>query len=227
MIMRLFLIPLFLLLSCLARAQELRPVQCRFLCFGGAEEELPLVLSASKEGVDVSCPLSADAISPAIVCFAEGNSIDFVLPDGKTPVAKATIPPSVKSTILVFVATPKKPGEADSATRWRVLVIEDTAKNFPDGGIFIANFFNNDIRFVLGEHMGKLRAGGSRGYARPAERDAFNMAPVIVEFLNEEKWQIANESALRFLPGMRYLIFAYVDPVSGRPRINTYQDLAN
>ena len=50
------------------------------------------------------------------------------------------------------------------------------------------------------------------------------MAPVIFQFRNKEKWRIGNESALRFLPGMRYLIFAYTDPRSQSPRINTYQD---
>ena len=71
-----------------------------------------------------------------------------------------------------------------------------------------------------------LHAAGANGYARPAERDAFNMSTVVFEVLENDKWRIANESALRFLPGMRYLIFAYTDPVSGRPRINTYQDFA-
>jgi hypothetical protein len=70
------------------------------------------------------------------------------------------------------------------------------------------------------------KAAGAHGYAMPKERDDFNMAPVIFEFRHGEKWRIANESSLRFLPGMRYLIFAYLDPVSGRPRINTCQDLA-
>jgi hypothetical protein len=51
------------------------------------------------------------------------------------------------------------------------------------------------------------------------------MAPVVFEFLQEDKWRTASESMLRFLPGMRYLIFAYLDPESGRPRIATYQDL--
>ena len=117
-------------------------------------------------------------------------------------------------------------GKSGGAADWKTFVIDDSPANFPDGGAYVANFHNNAIRFVIGEHKGMLRPAGSHGYAMPAERDDFNMAPVIFEFLNGEKWRIGNESALRFLPGMRYLIFAYVDPVSGRPRINTYQDLA-
>ena len=70
-----------------------------------------------------------------------------------------------------------------------------------------------------------LHAGSFHGYSKPEEIDSFNMAPVVFEFQQGDKWHTANESALRFLRGMRYLIFAYVDPVSGRPRINTYQDI--
>jgi hypothetical protein len=50
------------------------------------------------------------------------------------------------------------------------------------------------------------------------------MAQVVFQFQQGDTWRTASESLLRFLPGMRYLILAYVDPASGRPRIATYQD---
>lgn len=71
-----------------------------------------------------------------------------------------------------------------------------------------------------------LHAAGSHGYAMPQKLDDFNMAPVTFELLLDDKWRTASESSLRFLPGMRYLIFAYLDPVTSRPRISTCQDLA-
>jgi len=215
---------LLLVLPALLSAQDARPVTCRFLSFGGPDDP-PAVIAASEKGTEISCPLSSTRISPALVCFAKNNTIAFLSSADKKPVATATIPANVKAALLVFIQAPKS-AEAASSSDWRILVIEDSAKNFPDGGAYIANFYNKDIRFVIGEHKGMLHAGGSHGYAKPEERDSFNMAPVVFEFQQGEKWHIANESALRFLSGMRYLIFAYVDPVSGRPRINTYQDFA-
>jgi hypothetical protein len=208
------------------QAQELSPVKCRLLAFADTEE-LPPVITLSDKGTEIECPLSTSQLSPTIVCYAKGNSIAFLSASDRSPLATATLPAATKAAILIFVPGPKGadaggPGKAP----WRVLVIEDSPKNFPDGGAFVANFFNNEIRFILGEHKGMLRAAGTHGYAMPTERDSFNMAPVVVEFLKEDKWHIANESALRFLPSMRYLIIAYADPVSGRPRINTYQDMA-
>ncbi|MES2439502.1 MAG: hypothetical protein V4584_10565 [Verrucomicrobiota bacterium] len=223
--MRTLLCSIVVLLAPLLHAQEGRPVRCRFLSFGGTGPDITAVATSDK-GAPIHCPLSSSQLSGQIVCQTRGDTIPFVSSTDRKPLATATIPAGVGAALLIFVQAPKKPDAAADAPSWRVMVIEDSPKNFPDGGAFVANFYSKDIRFVIGEHKGMLRAAGSFGYAMPKERDDFNMSPVIFEFLQEDKWRIANESSLRFLPGMRYLIFAYVDPVSGRPRINTYQDFA-
>ena len=220
--MRPFLLICALLLPALASAENLRQVRCRFLGFGGTDSSAS-VLALTDKGADVRCPLSTDSISQPLVCFAAENKITFLTPADRKPAATATIPAEVKNALLVFV-TYSTPAAGEPS--WRILVIEDTPKNFPDGGAFIANFYNKDIRFIVGEHKGMLHPAGNHGYALPTERDAFNMAPVIFEFLQDDKWRTANESSLRFLPGIRYLMFAYVDPASGRPRISTFQDFA-
>jgi hypothetical protein len=222
--MRSILSLLVLLLPFLGHAQDSRPVRCRFLSFGGAGDPPPAI-AISDKGAETTCPLSSTLLSAEITCFAKANAIGFLSSADRKPMATATIPAGVGAALLIFIQAPMAPEAADPPA-WRVFVIEDSPKNFPDGGAFIANFYNKDIRFVIGEHKGMLHAAGSHGYAIPETLDSFNMAPVIFEFLNEEKWHIANESALRFLPGVRYLIFAYVDPQSGRPRISTIQDIA-
>lgn len=224
--MRWYLFPLFLFLSVILSAQESRQIQCRFLSFGGVENPAA-VIAVGEKGVEVNCPLSASQISPKVACFALGNKISFLSATDRKPLASATIPATVNSALLVFIQVPRGPEAPEaSESAWKVLVIEDSPKNFPMGGAFVANFYSKDIRFIIGEHKGMLHAGGLHGYAMPEQRDSFNMAPVVFEFLQGEKWRTANESGLRFLPGMRYLIFAYVDPTSGRPKISTYQDFA-
>jgi hypothetical protein len=52
------------------------------------------------------------------------------------------------------------------------------------------------------------------------------MAPVVIQVQKGDQWRTVNESSLRFLSGMRYLVFAFQDPVTGRLRIQTCQDLA-
>lgn len=217
-----FLSTLILLIPSLALAQDTRQITCRFLSFGGNGEPASVIAQGDK-GAEITCPLSDTQLSEKVVCTAKANAIAFVSTPDRKPFATATIPANVKTALLVFVPVAAKPG---APPQWRVMVIEDSPANFPDGGAFIANFYNKDIRFIVGEHKGMLHAAGSHGYAMPKERDAFNMASVVFEFQQDATWRTANESSLRFLPGMRYLIFAFVDPASGRPRINTYQDIA-
>ena len=172
------------------------------------------------KGIEVTCTIPANVFSDPVVCFAKDNSINFYSSDNHSPTAAATIPAEVKAAILVFVPATKVP----SPLPWQVFVIEDSVRNFPDGGAFVANFYKLDVKFVIGENKILLKSGKSHGFARPTQRDAFNMSPVVFEFLQDDVWRTASESMLRFVPGMRYLMITYIDPASGRPRISTFQD---
>jgi hypothetical protein len=222
-----FLFPSAVVLAAsLCHAQDVRPIECRFLSFGSSGE-VKSAYAVTAKGEQIECPLPTNQLSKKIVCQAKDGKIPFLTASDRKPMATATIPSGVNSALVVFVRFPAK-GEAKPADNagWRTYVIDDSPKSFPDGGAYVANFFTGDIRFVIGEHKGMLKAGMAHGYEMPKERDDFNMAPVIFEFNSGDKWRTANESSLRFLPGMRYLIFGFVDPVSGRPKINTYQDFA-
>ena len=207
-----------------AFAQEARPIECRFLAFGVKDDAAAIAVGG--KGEDIPCPLPTSQISKKVTCTAKDGKIPFLFAADRKPMATASIPSGVNSALVVFVSLEKPGATTEPSAGWKIFVIEDSAKSFPDGGAYVANFYSSEIRFTIGEHKGMLKAAGSHGYALPKERDDFNMAPVIFEFNNGGKWRTANESSLRFLPGMRYLIFAYVDPVSGRPKINTYQDMA-
>lgn len=239
--MHLHLLSLFLAFGTFAAAQESRPVKCRFLAFMVKEPKAG-IMAVSANSTSPNFPLPTTHLSKPVICFAENNIIRFVNETGGQVIAKAAIPAGVTSAFLIFIpatatratasmaetspapATPLH--EKDTSPSWRVFVIADTPENFPDGGIYIANFYSGTIRFTVGEHKGLLKAGGAHGYKLPKKVDEFNMAPAVFELQKGDKWRCASESALRFLPGMRYLVFAYQDPASGRPRINTYQHVA-
>jgi hypothetical protein len=77
----------------------------------------------------------------------------------------------------------------------------------------------------MGEHKLILKPAGSHGVAMPNQRDEFNMAAVTFEFQQDKAWRSVSESLLRFVPGLRYLVIAYVDPASGRPRMFVSTDI--
>ena len=210
---------LLLLCPVVSHAQEFRKLSCRFLGLDSAVPTPP-ILNVGEKGAEIPCTVYTNSLSPAIFCYAKGNTINFISASDRKPAAAATIPAEGNAFILIFIAAAK----GSNALPWRVFVIENTPKSFPDGGAFVANFHNQDIRFIIGESKIMLRPAGFHGFPRPEKRDNFNMAPVVFEFQQQDKWRTASESMLRFLPGMRYLIFAYLDPESGRPRIATIQD---
>ncbi len=217
--MRIFAFCLLLLVPISAHAQQGGQVTCRFVGLEGVPPPPPLIHVAG-EGADIPCTIPAATFSPATPCTLKDGTIHFLSAADRKPAAAAKIPAGVNKAILVFVAG--VPGQ--DSLPWRVFVIEDTAKNFPDGGAYVANFHQQDIRFVLGDNKLMLKSGGAHGFEQPEKRDQFNMAPVVFQFQQKEDWRTASESMLRFIPGVRYLIIAYVDPASKRPRIATYQD---
>lgn len=196
-----------------------RKVSCRFLCLEGAEPPPPL-LNVSAKGAEITCTVPSSTFSEVTVCTAKGDSISFLGSEDHQPAATATVPANVSAAILVFAPAGKPP----TALPWRVFVLEDFTKNFGDGGTLLANFCNQDIRFSIGETTITLQPGKSQGSGRPEKRDAFNMAAVSFQFQQDDVWRTASESLLRFVPGLRYLIFAYVDPASGRLQSATCQD---
>jgi hypothetical protein len=194
-------------------------VNCRFLAMDSAAPPPPL-LNLDAKGADIPCAVFTNAPSPVTACFARESIVNFITTADRKPAATATIPASMDAAILVFMAAAKAP----DALPWRVFVLEDTPRNLPDGGALVVNFLPQDLRIVIGEYTITLHPEKSHSFARPEKRDAFNMAALSFDYQQGDAWRTASESKLRFLPGLRYLIFASTDPVSSQPRIATYQD---
>lgn len=217
--MRICSLLVILVLPSLSLAQEGRPINCRFASLDN-RVPIPAMLTMSLDGVETPVSVPTSSISKPVACFVTGDTLKFIAAADRKPIANATIPASIKAAILLFVPAPK----TGSTLPWRVFVIEDSEKNFPDGGAFVANFHTDDVRFIIGEHKMLLPSGRFSGVAPPAKRDDFNMAPVVFQFQKENTWRDASETMLRFLPSFRYLMVTFVDPESGRPKVVTIQD---
>lgn len=210
---------LIVLWPILSHAQEGHKVTCRFLCVEGAVPPPPLV-NVSAKGEELTCSVPADTISAPVVCFAKGESISFLTASELKPAAIATLPANTTAAILVFAPAQKAP----DALPWKISVMEDFSANAADGGALLVNFCTQDVRLSIADTTVTLQSGKAQRLARPEKLDAFNMAAAVFQFQQDDVWRTASESMLRFVPGMRYLIYAYLDPVTGRPRFCTLQD---
>ncbi len=196
---------------------EPREVACRFMYFG-AEGAPPTILASSPDGVHVPCMTPTAAFSQLKKYLIENNTLRLVTEDKKT-LTNVAIRPNSDSVFIIIVQTAKEP-----VVTCQTILVDDDKEKFPEGGAYVVNFNQGDIRFIIGEHKGTLKRAMFNGYEMPKNRDDYNMAPVKFWLENKGSWNVANESMLRFLPGIRYMFIAYVDPMTKRPTLRTLTD---
>jgi hypothetical protein len=207
-----------LLLPVLARAQQqTQTVSCRFLGFQTGDTNTSLTCVADKS--EAPCPFKTDSISEPVEVAAVDHVLSFIDPKDRKPACTVTLPATVRQALVVFM-----PNAKNAALPWRAFAIEDSEKTFPNGGALVINLHNADIRFAIGENKYLLKPGDRYAMQPPKQRDEFNMATMTFEFSLQDQWIKASESRLRFTEGLRYLMLAYRDPASQRPRLSTYQD---
>ncbi|MGJ8725631.1 MAG: hypothetical protein ACSHYB_13815 [Roseibacillus sp.] len=196
-------------------AQDLRPVECRFLAL---DERPDSILNAVGENKDIKVSILKNRISEPIECIAVNGRLNFIDGQSREPLASTPIPAKIKKAIIIFVEVPDQ-------KKWFIVPFEDSAEQFPKGGTHVVNLHSDDIRFILGESKEVLPPRKTKGFEMPEKRNEFNMAPVVFQFKNKkDEWVNGKETAYRFLPAIRYLLIAYIDPNNNRPRVKTFKD---
>lgn len=208
---------LMLSLSSLMQAQEVKAVACRFVAL---EETPPAMLNIAGEKNQVAVKVLSNRISDPIECFTVDGKLSFFDAGTKQPIVSTPVPAKIKQAIFVFLKVDKEGKPA-----WKLFPIENTAESFPAGGSHVVNLHSSDIRFILGQTREVLKPNQSKGFQMPTQRDDFNMAPVVFQFKNSrDEWINGKETSYRFLPTSRFLLIAYIDPRTKRPRVKTFKD---
>ena len=104
--MRFLAICLMLLCPVLSSAQDVRKVNCRFVCCGGTAPPPPLINAFDKD-IEVTCTIPTNTFSEPVECCAKSNVISFLSSERRKPMASAKIPEQVKAAILVFIPAGK------------------------------------------------------------------------------------------------------------------------
>lgn len=205
-------------LSVFLSAQEKQSIECRFIALD--QKPAPLVNKAD-EGQETPIEVLSSQISKPINCVAIDGRLSFLDKNTGKPVASLAVPKKLKKAILVFIKNPKKEGED-----WKIFPFENTPEAYPPGGARVINLHGSEIRVLLGKKGKTLKRFESAPFTRPEERDKFNMARVTFQFKNKkEEWVTVENTGYRFVPPRRFLIFAYLDPNTKRPRVKSLGDI--
>lgn len=193
------------------------PIECRFVALNEAP---PVMLNIAGETSEAEIKVMRNRISAPTECFSIDGKLQFFDAENRKLIASLNIPSTVKKATLIFLSAKDKGQQV-----WKIYPVQDTAENFPPGGTYVVNLHAANIRFILGETKEVLKPMQSKGFAMPTIRDDFNMAPVVFQFKNKkDEWVNGKETSYRFIPAMRYLLVAYIDPRNQRPRVMTFKD---
>ncbi|MDP0491708.1 MAG: hypothetical protein Q7Q71_11720 [Verrucomicrobiota bacterium JB023] len=220
-ILALLLVSLLLPLS-LHGQEAMHKLDCRFVFVG--RERPPVMINQGEENVETDIQVLPNRLTKPVQCTATDGTIRFLSKEGQTHLASARVGSDWRHAIIVFIPNPGKGGDK---LPWRCYPIEDTSSNFPSAGAHVTNFHNEEVRFLIGEQRANLASGRSQGFSQPEQRDTFNMAPVVFQFKNlKGDWVTGKETMVKFTEGIRYLMFAYIDPKTKRPQVKVFQDFA-
>lgn len=205
----------FLLISTGLKAAE---ITARLLNFEREGGDISTLFVVDEKGVATECRLTRDELSKPVKLPVLDGALVFRKEAGGDPIATAKVPQDIKLALVIFLPP------NDKKMAFRPVVLDGSDKSFPPGSSLVMNLYNEDVRFILGEHKIQLKSGKTTTLARPQKRDNFNMAGVTFQFKTNSGWRAAYESMSRFPEGQRHLYIAYVDPKSQRPRIRAYRD---
>jgi len=207
------------LLAILGVAHAQESVACRFLCFERAKDGTTKFIAAGAGGQAVDCPLPISMPSAPVSLVAKNGVIEFRKAVGDAaPSAVAKVPAGVGSAFVLMLPPTGNEGRIHD-----VVVIEDSEKGFPKDGCVVLNLYEQNVRFIIGEHQVLLPPGKTAPLERPKKLDEFNMGATAFQFQSGEEWRTASESLMRFPEGQRHLFVTFVDPATKRPRLKSFR----
>lgn len=199
-----------------------RIVKCRLVAFekaAGSPTELYSRSLVKGELIKNQVSLSIDAVPVEYPVAENGKLVFLAAEDTESPVvATATLPKNASRFILLLI-----PSSTGGKSGYRIIPIEESAKNTPVGGAYICNISSTNARVTMGEFKYELLPGKSVSIAQPKKRDEYNMAPLSIQLSGNGKWVSVKDSTTRFSKRDRYFMFTYVKPKLNRPMVKIYQ----
>ncbi len=133
--------------------------------------------------------------------------------------ATCKIPPNAKRGIVVVL-----PGRAGTKPAYRMVFIDDSAKEFPKGECRVLTLLAVDAAIEAGEHKLAAHPGVITSVPPVKKVDEFNMAQTNFYYKQGEAWTVFAERQLQYLDGFRRIFIIYATPGALQPTVSTIVD---
>ncbi|MEK7951333.1 hypothetical protein [Luteolibacter soli] len=143
------------------------------------------------------------------------------LKDPANIVAKAKVPPNIKSGIFMFLPGTGKPGD----TPFRVLVVDDSKRAFPPGSFKVLNLSPHGVRIQLETKNYDFASGETKLIEDPPV--GVNNASAMNAYTSANGQVVRIASGIWPHPGTkRSLQLLFLNPASGQVEIRGIRDVA-
>ena len=134
--------------------------------------------------------------------------------------ASVKLPPDIKRAIVVVLPAP-----AGEKPAYRMLVIDDSEKAFPNGESLVLSLVGVETAIQAGEHKLPVRPGKITKVPPVRKVNEFNMAQTNFYYQRGESWVAFTERQLQFLDACRRLFIVHATPGALSPTVTTIVDI--
>ena len=133
--------------------------------------------------------------------------------------ASAKLAPDLKQVIVIVLPAP-----AGERPAYRMLVIDDSEKAFPNGESRVISLINGESAIQAGEHKLPVHPGKIAAVPPVKKVDEFNMAQTNFYYQQGGSWVAFAERQLQFLDACRRLFIIHATPGALQPTVTTIVD---
>ena len=168
---------------------------------------------------DLSRPQMTLPVNGSLVLYDKAV-IDPEKPEASLA-ATCKIPPNTKRGIVVVL-----PGRAGTKPAYRMVFIDDSAKEFPKGECRVLTLLAVDAAIEAGEHKLAVHPGVITSVPPVKKVDEYNMAQTNFYYKQGEAWTVFAERQLQYLDGFRRIFIVHATPGALQPTVTTIVDTA-
>lgn len=165
----------------------------------------------------LSEPFDVAPVNRSLVLY-DKDTIDPENPE-QGVAATARLPEGIERAIAVVLAAP-----ADATPAYRILLIEDSARGFPDGESRVISLVNAEIALQAGEHAVRVQPGRITTVPPVRRVNDFNMAQTNFHLRQHDVWTPFAERQLQYLDVSRRIFIIHATPGALHPRVTTIVD---
>lgn len=166
---------------------------------------------------NLSHPVMTQLVNGSLV-FYDKSTVDLKKPEGCLA-ATCKVPAGSKQGAVVVLPSP-----AGAKPAYRLVFIDDSAKDFPKGESRIVTLLPMDTAIEAGEHKLPIHPGQITRLPPVKKVSPYNMAQTNFYYKKGDAWTAFTERQLQYIDGFRRIFIVQITPGAAQPTVLSILD---